>query len=163
VSVHSVLRKLALLTPKDRQWVLGQLPAEHKRKLLDAQGSSSAEAQRAGVTNAFAVIDRASAESMYDMLAAEPTWFSGALIGCGDWSWRDEYFQLLNPVDRRDLQLSLQQANSMTTAMKSALIEAVASRMQTAVALSPSKERRFETMLQKLAAKRSRRRWSGAA
>jgi hypothetical protein len=163
-SVQAILRKLSELAPADRQWVLGRLPAEHKRKLLDAQDSSSVEAKRSvEVADSFVIIDRASAQTIHNLLATEPAWFSAAVIGSNAWSWRDEYFRLLSEVDRRDLQISLQSSSSLTDAMKGALIEAVASRVQTAFASSPSQEPRFESMLQKLAAKRSRRRWSGAA
>jgi non-ribosomal peptide synthetase component F len=163
-SVQSVLRRLAQLTPEDRQWVLGRLPAEHKRKLLEAQNSNSVEKKRAvDVANSVALIDRASAQTMHALLATEPVWFAAAVLGGGDWLWRDEYFRHLSPVERHELQLTLQQSNSMTDAMKSALIEAIASRLHTAVVTPKPQEGRFESMLQKLAAKRSLRRWSGGA
>ncbi|HEU4652735.1 MAG TPA: hypothetical protein VFS47_02050 [Steroidobacteraceae bacterium] len=163
-AVRPILDKLAQLTPEDRRWVLDQLPSAQKERLLESSKASvPPRVPTESTPSAVAAIERASAPTMRALLADEPIWFAAALIDSADWPWRDAYFDLLTAIDRRELQETMSQAKPLTSAMKEALLEAIAERLKTVAPVPAEKLSRFESLLQSLAAKRSRRRWSGAA
>jgi hypothetical protein len=157
------LSTLNALAPEDRAWILQRLPAIAREKLLGTQLKSApaSAAQNLHKTTASApaaaLLD-ASGAAMAHLLSTEPTWFLVALLRANEWIWQEDFLaHLPTPV-----RLEVERGLAVIAPMTPALLDAVVAAAHARTTLPPPQVSTppFESLLDRIAAARSRRRWS---
>lgn len=159
-----LLERLSGLNETDREWILSRLSPVAKRRLLQtaqpeqvppATAATQAPPVRSGEVpdEAATLVGQATAAAMREVLRGEPDWFVAAVLGAGDWSWRDEYLE--HPCA---VHLEFGKLPTLTVQMRRSVLQATAALLRECAPGQPPS--RFESILQRLSASRSRRRWS---
>jgi hypothetical protein len=164
-----LLSKLATLSEVDRSWVLGKLPPGAKRKLLQsaetdvadpAPQNESAPPASDSADAVVGAISRATADTMRQALRNEPDWFVVAVLRAHEWPWRVEFLALLPAPVRWEIERHVDACPALTNEMRSSVLAATAAQLD--VHSPASTVTRFEALVQRLSAYRSRRRWMRA-
>jgi hypothetical protein len=159
-SASEVLAKLGALTEADRLWILAQLPASAKARLLDDPSALHAlpvvpdlnESEEHSIHRALA---KAEPERVLRVLEREPTWLIVAVLGVRDWPWRAAVLEGLPESQRVDVS-RVSSISAFTVHTLDALCRALLRKVSDAEPSQP--ESKFSQLVAKLSSSRSRRR-----
>lgn len=166
-----VLARLGELNEADRSWILSKLPAHSRKKLLAAVTNEPAEpnapslretkAAPARLTSSddaeeFSIVRRADPSTLADVLRNEPAYIVAALISAHRWPWRDALIQAMPHFQRAEI-VNLSEKIQLTSEMCASIVKLAAKRLSR-VEPSPQPRSRFEMLVERIAAARSRKR-----
>lgn len=147
-----VLKTLHRLSAADRGWLIDNLPAQAKSRLLSVKAPPAPSPD--GPQRLLRHVDPA---ALANLLQREPAWIAVALLRAHDWSWRDALLAALPTAVRAEVERGLA-GPAHTTQLTDALVNIVAQRL--AVKSAPTPVSKFEALVDRIALARSRKRWS---
>ena len=175
MNLDDLIARLGALSMADRDWLLEALSPAAREQLLQLTRSeraptdgSPAPAVAARVAAAEPALEQRSLAGLIarlaatpvsvlaDVLGAEPTWFTAALLRVADWPWRAELLDRLPHVAVCLCPPLEAPSTALSEPLTRALLERVAAR---AADLPERGASRFEGLVQKLAARRRRVVW----
>ena len=165
-----VLARLGELSEADRSWILSKLPANSRKRLL-ALGPKENEARPQALLQTgdatslsdvcedveeIRVLRRAESSVLVEFLRNQPAYLVAGLLLSHNWSWRDELLQALPHLQRAEI-ANLLDTMRLTPEMSTSLVKLAARRLGQ---ISPTTQTRsrFESLVQRIAASRSRKR-----
>ena len=159
-TASEVLAKLGALTEADRTWILAQLPAAAKARLLADPAMLETlpvvpdltESEEHSVHRALA---KAESARVLRVLEQEPTWLIVAVLQVRDWPWRTEVLQALSEPQRMEV-VRLQSVCTFTVHTLDAVCRALLRKVSDSEL--PQPESRFAKMVAKLGSARTRKR-----
>jgi len=157
-----VLQTLNQLSAADRNWIIERLPAQSKTRLLaissPRQPAAAPAPVAAGATTSDAqqLLRHADPTTLANLLQREPPWLASALLQSHAWPWREALLAALPPGVRAEVERGSQTAYA--TRLTDTLLGIIAARMEVHAPAPPVSK--FEILVEKLAAARSRKRWS---
>lgn len=162
-----VIAKLGELSESDRRWILSQLPMSARSRLLSESDAAvprpaSSPPENTTLTTSeedqiFAKLHRAHPDTVAEVLRNEPTYLAAAFMLISDWPWRVQFLNSL-PASQRVEVAELASAIDLTPAMSRALSRMLAEQLDHSVAGPQRTPSRFEALVERIGASRSRRR-----
>jgi hypothetical protein len=156
-----LLSRIAALHPKDRQWLLENVPAEIHARLIAAIESRSRSLPEAPANaephDPREVIAVVAPSAIASVLTHEPSWVIAAVLQSKDWPWRAEVLKLL-PAWQRPTPALDKGAPALKPAFAAALLERLAAALpEAAVVAEPAPRAPFEDLVKRLGGARGRR------
>lgn len=174
-----ILSTLDRLSEADRDWIIENLPAQAKSQLLSVPSSSDSdsllvsdsvgssvstpmvggpETSSQQPEGAFQVLADVNPGWLADLLKAEPAWLTVAVLRSREWAWRSELMDALPVGLRTEVARMADSDMSFAPQLTTTVVSLVAARLNGHTV--PRTMSRFEALVEKLAATRSKRRWS---
>jgi hypothetical protein len=178
MNLDDLLARLATLSDADRDWLLAALSAAAREQLLQlTRGELGVQAQCATLLPPAATFEPDASTPewveptpaaliahlavtpvsvLVEILGAEPIWITAALLRAADWPWRAQLLQRLPHVAVCLCPTLETSSSALTTPFARALLERIVAK---AAQLPEPATNRFESLVQKLAARRRRASW----
>lgn len=172
-----ILSTLGRLSDADRHWIIENLPAQAKSQLLSVSPpghslsasdpmqpslptdvSGAPDSSKRNYEDASQTLAAADSGLLADVLKAEPAWLTAALLRSREWTWRSEVMGALPSGLRTEVARIADSDLTFTPHLTTTVVNLVTARLNGQVA--PRTVSRFEALVEKLAATRSKRRWS---
>ena len=169
-----VVALLGTLCDADRAWIVGKLPSHAKSRLLaagsDLSSATPASTAHASATSAskqpavpanrelYDVLVRTDPQSVINVLRNEPAWLIAAVLSAQEWPWHSDLLMALAPSVRSDVTCIQKIGTTFAAPLIDSLVRLVASRASSGV--TPQRQSKFETLVSRLAASRSKKRLS---
>lgn len=147
-SAKDVLTCLRSLAEQDRSWILAQLPADAKARLLGEQ--------RARSRAVSAPLAEADAAHACNTLRSEPAWLLAAILRVQPESWQSKFLAGLPEWTR--LQVQRLASTTYTTPMLDSILQLAEEKV--AECAPASRDSRFAGLVARMSAARARKRWS---
>ncbi len=157
-NVADILQHLHTLSAEDRTWILGKLPAPAKSLLLAGASDEPSPAAPAATTASDAprLPSTLAAMQVAAALKEEPAWLAAALLEGAAEPWIADVVERLPAVLRSDVASIRRAGSTLTPSARQTLIRLFLAKIgQAAPQTTPS---RFQLLLERLSASRSRKR-----
>jgi hypothetical protein len=165
-----VIALLGTLSDSDRTWIIGKLPAHAKSRLLAAGADRNSTVSAAPKTPSlkevveptnrasFDALARAQFAQIVQVLRGEPAWLIAVLLSAHEWTWQAELLTALSPAVRSDVAHVQRSAGAFSAHLVDTLMRLIAERVSGGtLSHRPS---RFESLVERVRASRSKRRLS---
>jgi hypothetical protein len=166
-AVEQVVGRLRTMSAQDRDWLLGQLSAEERRRVLTAlvgngsavngegrektrPGNSTSNATNGAHDPELAALAAASASDVADLLSKENDWTIVVLLQHREWPWAEEYLQSLPPFRLKALrELANELGETIRPKVKETVARIIGRQLRPHVADGTGKRSVFDVMLER--------------
>ncbi|HET9207496.1 MAG TPA: hypothetical protein VFO28_14745 [Burkholderiaceae bacterium] len=153
-SRDELLARLARLDPRDRSWLLGELPPALRRELVAELAGDEPEPAKAAVepkpASGWEALD---AGRVAELLALEPVWLASAATRGSDPAWREKFMAAMPNRRRHEIELADRTGRPLNARAARLVLDACRERVTSAAPGKPPARHGFAALVEQMKAR----------